>query len=203
MPRIPKSLDIPPPPDIPLTKLSRATQSLREHVDMLNPEYLSALDDRVLAIIDSAILEQKLEQALSGRMGHLSKLEQDTLFIGERATLGTFAAKIKIGYAFSLFGKRTRDELERIKSIRNQFAHAAKPINFETKAVRDECQKLASTARVARPHFSLYPKNARWPPDSAKMRYHFSTLLLSSGLTWIGEPPSGFPEISEMDLPLD
>jgi hypothetical protein len=59
-----------------------------------------------------------------------------------RGTLGSFGAKIDIGYAFKLFGPKTKKDLNIIRSLRNQFAHSRMPILFTTLVVKKCCDQL-------------------------------------------------------------
>jgi hypothetical protein len=55
---------------------------------------------------------------------------------------GTFSNKIIIGHALGIFGDRTRQNLDIIRTIRNAFAHAAHPIRFDDPAIARLCEFL-------------------------------------------------------------
>lgn len=205
MVRLPKESEISAKKEIPipLRQLSRAVPNLAETLQLMDPHYLTTLDDRALAIVDGANMERALERALIWKMRLLSKTERDSLFVGDNAPLQSLSAKIKIGYAFELFGKRTLTELDLIRVIRNQFAHSAKPITFKTPSIKTACASLRAPSRVSRVHPSFYPAEAVWPPIDARMLYHFSTEHLATAFILINEPPSHLRELNEMYLPLD
>jgi hypothetical protein len=49
--------------------------------------------------------------------------------------MGSFFASIELGYALGLYGNLLRDDLHTIRTIRNAFAHAMKPLTFDTPQV--------------------------------------------------------------------
>jgi len=102
--------------------------------------------------VGGAVIERRLEDAILFRLTRLSKSQWEGLF-GENAPLGTFSAKIKLGYAMRLYGLRTQADLNHIREIRNIFAHSERPITFATKRIKDLCAALHT------------PK--RWPPDDS------------------------------------
>jgi hypothetical protein len=73
-------------------------------------------------------------------------LENDDIgrIFGRMGALSNFAAKIEIAYMFDLIDKAIRDDLRRIKSIRNAFAHTTRYVYFETPQIADQCQKLSN-----------------------------------------------------------
>lgn len=156
---------------VPLKKLARDDLSIAEYIKTISPEFLSTLDDRSLAILMSSSLERALERFFLEKIRPLSREDTEGLFERDGAPLASFSAKIKIGYAFQIFGKHTRDELNRIRVIRNQFAHAIRPIGFSTPQISSECAKLRSLEKSTRPHFSFYPLEAPWPPIDARLKF--------------------------------
>lgn len=132
---------------IALRDLSRATPNFAERLESMDVDRLQSIDDRAMAIIDSADLERSLERALESRMRPLSKAEFRNIFVGENAPLVSFSAKTKIAHAFGLIGPRTVSELDKIRTIRNQFAHSPKPISFKTHSVKACCATLETPER--------------------------------------------------------
>jgi hypothetical protein len=104
---------------------------------------------RATAIVATALLEDALRWCLAGYLipagsdrGQLPEEDQSAVFDNEIAPLNTFHAKIVIGYSLGIYGKITRDDLNRIKRIRNQFAHSFRPITFRTPEIAKECLEL-------------------------------------------------------------
>jgi DNA-binding MltR family transcriptional regulator len=60
----------------------------------------------------------------------MSEKELAELFDGT-APLSTFSAKIKIAYAMGIIGKLTRHDLEKLREIRNAFAHSIRHLSFD------------------------------------------------------------------------
>jgi hypothetical protein len=89
-------------------------------------------------------VENALEYAIAHRFSQISNRrpeEFESLFRYPQF-LSSFGAKIEIGYAIGVYGPLVRDDLDTIRIIRNQFAHARILIDFATTEVADEVQKL-------------------------------------------------------------
>lgn len=189
--------------DIPLNKLSRAGRTILDTVVMVDYGTVLQFDDRALAIVDAASLERSMEILIQEKMRPLGKTEFSRLFVDGGAPLVSLSSKIVVGYALELFGARTRDELNRIRKIRNQFAHAAGLISFDTKSVKSECEKLIVPSEDSRPHPAIYPEKEVWPPVDAKMRYHYACEGLSSAFILKNEEVSHLMDANEDRWPLD
>jgi mannitol operon repressor len=92
---------------------------------------ITSATDRVAAVACAAFLDDTLGAALAAHFVRLTKKWEDRIFSGATAPLGTFSAKTRIGYVLGLYGPLTCDDLETIRSIRNDFAHQAGPISFD------------------------------------------------------------------------
>jgi DNA-binding MltR family transcriptional regulator len=114
--------------------------------------------DRAIAILASALVEDALEDAIVARLSPLSKDDHASLFEGE-GPLSTFSARIRVGFALSIFGKITRDDLNCMRDIRNAFAHARISLKFTTREVTDACKNFG------RKHF---PKTQARVCDTSK-----------------------------------
>lgn len=99
--------------------------------------------DRATAILGASFLDHALETVLLGRYVPLDPDEQSLLFDGNRGgPLSTFSSKIRVAYAMGIYGPVTRDDLNRIRDIRNAFAHGMIRMDFETKEVVDLCSEF-------------------------------------------------------------
>lgn len=76
-----------------------------------------------LVMAAAAILELQLEHALLAQMRALPKDLRKRLFRGY-GPLSTFAAKIDLSFALRIIDNKVLTELNKIKSIRNKFAHS-------------------------------------------------------------------------------
>lgn len=96
--------------------------------------------DRSVAISLGSIVEDGLKAALMRRMPQLT--QEETLF-GPDAPLGNFSAKIRLAHALGILGPGPRNDIDRIREVRNAFAHTMVPLSFDTKEVNDVCKLLA------------------------------------------------------------
>src|SRR5438477_6077010 len=86
---------------------------------------------RATVIVATALLEDALRWCICGYLipagsdrGELPAEDQAAVFDSEIAPLKPLHAKIVIGYSLGIYGQVTRDDLHRIKRIRNAFAHS-------------------------------------------------------------------------------
>jgi hypothetical protein len=106
--------------------------------------------DRAAAIVGAAIVEDALRWALNSFfILQITENEERELF-ENNGVLSSFHAKILMGFALGLFGEAARNELSRIRNIRNAFAHAPRSIGFATSEVANECAKLCYINAIAK-----------------------------------------------------
>lgn len=97
-------------------------------INLLNKS-LDDLDERGLVLSLAAFAEDALGQLLKAFL--LTNEATNQLLEGFNAPLGTFSARIKAAYALGLIEKDQLDDLERLRKMRNEFAHSWRPIGFE------------------------------------------------------------------------
>lgn len=114
---------------------------------------------RAAAILIAADFENVLQAKIEDEFVKLNREDRDTLFDGHGA-LSTFSAKIEIGYALGLYGRKTRNRLRVAKNIRDDFAHAAEPLDFDASSISNHCKKLepnsANNSDDPRERYSCY-----------------------------------------------
>jgi hypothetical protein len=101
----------------------------------------TAYDDRGLAVVFVAHLEDALEGAISTHF-KISFDEARRLFSYPTGPLAEFSAKIAIGYALGIYDARMRDDLRWIKDVRNAFAHVRFEIDFGTSEIQEAVAQL-------------------------------------------------------------
>ena len=114
-----------------LRKLARAPAEI-EQLERTYHEMFRTRNDRGAAILLGTFVEDALQQAME---------QHDALF-GSNSPLGNFANKIRVAFALDIIEPETFDNLNRIRVIRNAFAHSKIHISFKTKQVRDVCDLL-------------------------------------------------------------
>jgi DNA-binding MltR family transcriptional regulator len=126
-----------------LRALSRRLPTGNELYDTINA--LEAGSDRALVVLSTAMLEGSLKLTLlmCFRQG-LSADRTDALFGSDKA-LSSFSAKINLAYALSLIGNNLRHDLDWLRDIRNQCAHAQFHIDFGTKEIAAAIEQLHAT----------------------------------------------------------
>ena len=142
---------------------------------------LAVQSDRHVAIIGAALVEDQLAEAIKGRLvqGNIQDklggqtVEQRLL----RGPLSNFSAKIDFAYALGIISRDFFGDLHQIRNIRNEFAHFAKSIGFETQNVTDRCAQLWSPANL-----SLFGDDSS--PHEPREQYLTAIILLYSALSF-------------------
>jgi hypothetical protein len=88
------------------------------------------------------MLENELALLILSRLRRLTRDEHQRLFDREGAPLWTFNDKIEMGYALRLYGPVIREELHRIRRIRNKFAHHLSVRKFGSPQLKDDMDTL-------------------------------------------------------------
>src|SRR5690554_3598617 len=94
---------------------------------------LHDLDDRGLILSLAAFSEEALGELLKAFMMPSDATKQ--LVEGFNAPLGTFSSRIKAAYALGLITKDQFLDLERLRKIRNEFAHTWKSVSLSKQKV--------------------------------------------------------------------
>jgi DNA-binding MltR family transcriptional regulator len=95
---------------------------------------LSTDGPRGAIILGSALVEDLLRSVIHYHMRSLKVEEFNQLFTGT-APLTSFSARTKVAYAFNLIGPKTRDDLDKLRELRNAFAHSQIILTFDTPEV--------------------------------------------------------------------
>ncbi len=87
-----------------------------------------------VVIAATAIIDNQLERSLKRAMRPMSKSMYEKLF-GAFRPLNTFSSKIAMAYALSIINRDVYNELEKIRKIRNEFAHSSSVVHFGSTAI--------------------------------------------------------------------
>jgi len=98
--------------------------------------------DRGLPLVGAALIDDRLEETLrsffcEGRTS--SKLLEEA-----NGPLGTFSSRAQTCYALGLIDDYEYAEIELIRKVRNEFAHAKHGTSFQTERVKGLCSSLCS-----------------------------------------------------------
>lgn len=99
--------------------------------------------DRAAGVLAASYLDDYLKRRLEQTL--VDHKECRSLFKGMNP-LSSFKARTEIAFAVGLLSESIHDDLNLIREVRNKFAHHPDEISFETKEIKDLCDRL-STAR--------------------------------------------------------
>jgi hypothetical protein len=95
-------------------------------------------NDRARVLMLSSI-EAFLETFLRYRTRPTLTADDNRRLFDFHGTLGDFASKIMIGYAFNWYGSHTRNDLDLIRVLRNEFAHSRKSFDLTSPEIAIVC----------------------------------------------------------------
>ena len=121
-------------------KLKEIIEEAFHYYDELHRE-----SDRAAAILAASRFEDSLRKRIMEKFIILNSELEKNIFDGY-GPLSTFSAKIDIAFALGLYNEETRKGLHNIRKIRNEFAHAPKPIKFYDQEIAVLCRKLPTKA---------------------------------------------------------
>src|ERR1700721_2764172 len=133
-------------------------------LDELNKE-----SDRGAALISTAMLDDLLEKIILAFL--LDNKDTKKLLSGFNAPLGTFSARTLAAYSLGLISELEYDECNRLRHVRNEFAHKVHQ-TFGDHKVKDLCANLTFAAKN-------FPKH----PDPPKAQFLTSATALILALT--------------------
>lgn len=121
-----------------LRDITRADPTIGDETADMVRGLVEAESDRGCALIGGAIAENALEAIIKTSFDFNSRSKVEDLFRTEGPLRG-FSTKIKVAHAFDLIDTSIKSDLDRIREIRNAFAHSRKILKFDTDAVKRAC----------------------------------------------------------------
>jgi hypothetical protein len=107
--------------------------------------------DYAIAIIGASLIERALEAAILGRFVPLEVKDRNWMFsFRQKGPLADLGARSRFGLALGLFGLPTFEDLEKIRTVRNLFAHSPSLRKFSEKPIARACERFNVTEFVFR-----------------------------------------------------
>jgi len=141
-----------------------------------------ATDDRTVAIVCLAHIEDALSELLRANLPGLRSGLESTLFL-PGGPLSTFGNKVAIAEAMQIIYPEFAHELLRMATIRNRFAHKLTVTTFDNELVRDHVDQLTSLRDVALLSIAALivpPQEAVSP--SRRRRFSYSAVVAAFAL---------------------
>lgn len=106
--------------------------------------------DRAAGIVAGSIVERRLEEAIRSIMRNDQPTVANELF-RPSGPLGSFRAKIDLGYMIGLLSNEAYKDLSNLKNIRNYFAHDLEMDSFDSAKIKDRCRNFVLVDRHVGP----------------------------------------------------
>jgi len=91
--------------------------------------------------------------------------------------LSSFSGQIKVGYAMGIYDAAIRRDLDRMREIRNTFAHSIHPLKFTTPAIMAACKDFVAPSK-----FSLDGADPPPTPEQPRLQYMMAATALVTKL---------------------
>ena len=149
-----------------------------------------AEDDRTLAIVATAFLEDVLAEAIAVRLPVLDGEVRKTLFDPQRnAPLSNYASKVHMARAMFVVDGVPYEDLKLIGRIRNQFALNVRVTSFEHDKVLPSIRKLKAQAHLPG---TVLQKVTGALDITPRGRFAYSVAVLANGLVNCAITDAGF-----------
>ena len=104
----------------------------KKHVDLMDES------DRGAVLVGAAILEDELSRLIEmiAKVNGLFAKDAEKLF-SMNGPASTFSGKSLVCRAFGLISQSTFEDLNRIRKLRNKFAHTSEPVDFLMPEIED------------------------------------------------------------------
>jgi hypothetical protein len=145
--------------------------------------------DRACALIAVSFLDRALVSLMSTLMSGVPLEDHAPIFEGQTAILGMFSSKIRMCYVLSLISKEQMQHLNRMREIRNHFAHSMGPASFEDQLVAAECDVLWDDTKPILKNLNQLSK----PRAKFLMRWKIISMELPARYLILHKARSGFP----------
>ncbi|WP_242893052.1 hypothetical protein [Stenotrophomonas maltophilia] len=117
-------------------------------LEVLDAEF-SGASDRAAAIVAAAVIDDALRALLEAVMVVDHPHGIDVFAPGQE--LGSYMGRVKIAFMLGLIDDSERVRLTLVAKIRNEFAHLAKDIGFDSPRIADRCRELAAPKELVPP----------------------------------------------------
>lgn len=144
--------------------------------------------DRGTALVAAAWLDDALQARIRAAF-RPDKGTADDLFRPD-GPLGSFSARIKLAYLLDLIEPTARKDLDRIRGIRNDFAHERKDLRFTSPSIRDRCRQL---------HGADACRLGGWTLPSPKQKFIVTAYFLAEYLMSLAKPRKRDPLLDHVD----
>ena len=102
--------------------------------------------DRGVAMVGAAILSDLLGEILKTLFRDRKEVAAQLVDDPDSGSLAAFYARIKLVYCLGLVPTRVYEDLNRVRRVRNHFAHTSSAASFEADPVRSLCLELGGTS---------------------------------------------------------
>ncbi len=100
---------------------------------LLEDKATEGAKDRTIAVVATTYLENVLRKAITAHL-HVA-VDEKRIFEDDLAPLRDFSARIRMARGLGIVNDETEQDLNRLRSIRNVFAHSVENITFSTEAI--------------------------------------------------------------------
>lgn len=131
------------------------------------------LNDRSIILVASSLLGHSLEKLISSRLRKPNTSKEKEVLFSDFGILGSFSQQIWMAYFINLIGPNTRQDLDKIRLIRNVCAHDMNPISFDQEELSSRIQSL---------HFPKVSPDLKSKEPNLKRAFIVTSLVYSASM---------------------
>lgn len=98
--------------------------------------------DRGAVLISLSYIDELLEILIKRKLVPVNEKQQDVLFDLPNAPISTLSSKISLSYRLGLISEEFQTVLNKLREIRNEFAHSFECVSFNENRIRDKVNNL-------------------------------------------------------------
>jgi len=129
--------------------------------------------DRAAAVLAVSYLDIVLENLL--RKNFVENFTGTNELFQGMGPLNSFSSKIMVTGAFGLISKDDASDLNKIRHIRNKFAHRTHGLSFSDQSIKDRCDSFVCVKKI----FEELPNFESEYPRESRKRFDLATALLA------------------------
>lgn len=107
---------------------------------------ISNESDRGAVLVSAALIDEGLRRLIAARLLENSS-QSDPLFDGGNAPISTFSSRIEMAYRLGLIQCSAKSVLNKLRRLRNDFAHSHKIVSLEDPSVKDRIEAMLAEQR--------------------------------------------------------
>lgn len=143
------------------------------------------------AIVGASLIESSLGALIESTFRKLSQEDKNDLF-RNAGPLGSTWSRTRLAYAMKLISRNVRNEIDKIATIRNYFAHALYTKSFFDPDIEEKCRNLTLFDKLEKETDEFFPDrhvNPHFTPNADLLVLDGNNYIISRIAKVTSDPP--------------